>query len=113
MKKNLIIIGMTFFFLVAWTGQANAQEPEKKKEKTEVAPCAKKAEKKSSTECATKEKKADKAQKECDKKKSDITAVAYQCPMKCEGDKTYDKPGKCPKCKMDLKKMEKKKSLKR
>ena len=34
-------------------------------------------------------------------------------PMKCEGDKTYDKPGKCPKCKMDLKKMEKKKSFKR
>jgi len=30
-------------------------------------------------------------------------AVVYQCPMKCEGEKTYDKPGKCPKCKMDLK----------
>lgn len=26
----------------------------------------------------------------------------YQCPMKCEGDKTYDKPGKCPKCGMDV-----------
>jgi len=26
----------------------------------------------------------------------------YQCPMKCEGDKTYDKAGKCPQCKMDL-----------
>jgi Cu2+-exporting ATPase len=26
----------------------------------------------------------------------------YQCPMKCEGDKTYTKPGKCPKCSMDL-----------
>jgi Cu2+-exporting ATPase len=23
--------------------------------------------------------------------------------MKCEGDKTYDKAGKCPKCGMDLK----------
>jgi Cu2+-exporting ATPase len=54
-----------------------------------------------------------KVNKECDKKKADATAVAYQCPMKCEGDKTYDKPGKCPKCKMDLKKMEKKKSFKR
>ncbi len=31
----------------------------------------------------------------------------YQCPMKCEGDKMYDKEGECPKCKMDLKKMEK------
>ncbi|MBY0479559.1 MAG: hypothetical protein K2Q24_18060 [Chitinophagaceae bacterium] len=29
--------------------------------------------------------------------------VAYQCPMKCEGDKTYDKAGKCPKCNMNLK----------
>ena len=27
----------------------------------------------------------------------------YQCPMKCEGEKSYDKPGKCPKCGMDLK----------
>ena len=26
----------------------------------------------------------------------------YQCPMKCEGEKTYDKPVKCPKCGMDL-----------
>lgn len=26
----------------------------------------------------------------------------YKCPMKCEGDKTYSKPGKCPKCGMDL-----------
>lgn len=29
--------------------------------------------------------------------------VAYQCPMKCEGSKTYDKAGKCPKCGMNLK----------
>jgi len=28
--------------------------------------------------------------------------AAYSCPMKCEGEKTYDKPGKCPVCKMDL-----------
>ena len=27
----------------------------------------------------------------------------YACPMKCEGDKTYDKAGKCPSCGMDLK----------
>jgi heavy metal translocating P-type ATPase len=26
----------------------------------------------------------------------------YQCPMKCEGDKTYDEPGKCPVCNMHL-----------
>lgn len=28
----------------------------------------------------------------------------YQCPMKCEGEKTYDKPGSCPVCQMDLQK---------
>ena len=32
--------------------------------------------------------------------------IAYECPMKCEGDKTYDNPGKCPKCEMDLVKVE-------
>lgn len=29
--------------------------------------------------------------------------VVYQCPMKCEGAKTYDKAGKCPECGMNLK----------
>ena len=29
--------------------------------------------------------------------------TVYYCPMMCEGDKTYDKEGKCPECKMDLK----------
>ena len=27
---------------------------------------------------------------------------SYQCPMKCEGSKTYDKAGTCPVCNMDL-----------
>ena len=26
----------------------------------------------------------------------------YYCPMHCEGDKTYDSPGDCPVCGMDL-----------
>jgi len=26
----------------------------------------------------------------------------YQCPMKCEGDKTYKTPGDCPVCNMHL-----------
>src|SRR5690606_20948051 len=26
----------------------------------------------------------------------------YYCPMHCEGEKTYDKPGDCPVCGMDL-----------
>ena len=39
---------------------------------------------------------------------SDKTEVAdkdvYQCPMKCEKEKTYDKEGKCPVCEMKLRK---------
>lgn len=33
---------------------------------------------------------------------------AYECPMECEGEKTYDKPGTCPVCGMDLEGVEKK-----
>lgn len=29
-------------------------------------------------------------------------STRYQCPMKCEGVKTYGQPGTCPICKMDL-----------
>jgi len=28
--------------------------------------------------------------------------TVYQCPMKCEGDKTYNVPGNCPVCNMHL-----------
>ena len=34
--------------------------------------------------------------------KTEEIASVYYCPMKCEGDKTYDKAGECPKCGMDL-----------
>lgn len=34
------------------------------------------------------------------------TQAKYICPMHCEGDKTYDKPGDCPECGMHLKKEE-------
>ena len=61
------------------------------------------------TSC-TSEKKTDKeeVQKEEVQKSEmdqDKMAVAeYQCPMKCEGEKTYaDKDHSCPVCKMDLK----------
>lgn len=37
-----------------------------------------------------------------DSPKSSDEDVAYYCPMECEGDKTYDVPGSCPVCKMDL-----------
>jgi len=36
----------------------------------------------------------------------------YFCPMRCEGDKTYEKPGDCPVCGMHLKKEESKSSSK-
>lgn len=31
-----------------------------------------------------------------------LSVAAYQCPMKCEADKTYDEPGNCPVCNMKL-----------
>ena len=31
----------------------------------------------------------------------------YQCPMKCEGEKTYEEPGNCPVCNMHLAPVEK------
>lgn len=39
-------------------------------------------------------------------KNSKEELAVYQCPMQCEGDKTYDEPGSCPVCKMDLKQVE-------
>lgn len=30
------------------------------------------------------------------------TETLYQCPMKCEGEKTYNAPGRCPVCGMNL-----------
>ncbi len=36
----------------------------------------------------------------------------YQCPMKCENEKTYKTEGSCPICKMDLKKIDNKKTQK-
>jgi len=47
------------------------------------------------------------AKKETENTKTEMTAKAeYACPMKCEGDKTYHEAGQCPKCGMDLKKMD-------
>lgn len=35
----------------------------------------------------------------------DMAAAVYQCPMKCEGEKTYAEEGTCPECKMKLKEL--------
>lgn len=34
--------------------------------------------------------------------KISLAGAVYYCPMHCEGDKLYDKPGNCPVCGMDL-----------
>lgn len=31
-----------------------------------------------------------------------MAVTEYQCPMKCEGNKTYSEIGSCPECGMDL-----------
>lgn len=36
-------------------------------------------------------------------KVKETAKIAFACPMKCEGEKTYTKEGKCPKCNMNLK----------
>jgi len=32
----------------------------------------------------------------------DQQEAKYQCPMNCEGNKTYNQPGECPVCSMQL-----------
>jgi hypothetical protein len=46
-------------------------------------------------------------EKQADNKAEMAMAAKYQCPMDCEKGKTYDSPGKCPVCEMDLKELEK------
>ncbi|MEP2447715.1 MAG: heavy metal translocating P-type ATPase [Balneola sp.] len=41
-------------------------------------------------------------QPEKEKKKEQNGNGVFYCPMHCEGDKTYDEPGDCPVCGMDL-----------
>ncbi len=43
--------------------------------------------------------------KESKPKTSVEVAQKYKCPMDCEKGKTYEKEGKCPVCKMKLKKV--------
>ena len=39
---------------------------------------------------------------EANKSKSSTGTGVFYCPMHCEGEKTYDEPGNCPVCGMDL-----------
>ena len=38
----------------------------------------------------------------CKNTSNNTEAITYQCPMKCEGEKTFTAPGSCSVCKMDL-----------
>ena len=35
-------------------------------------------------------------------KSNDQQEAKYQCPMNCEGNRTYNQPGECPVCNMQL-----------
>jgi hypothetical protein len=35
-------------------------------------------------------------------KSKDQQEAKYKCPMNCEGNKTYNQPGECPVCNMQL-----------
>ena len=37
--------------------------------------------------------------------KEEIAMAEYQCPMKCEQEKSYAENGNCPVCKMELKEL--------
>lgn len=43
--------------------------------------------------------------KQCTHKSASANNDKYYCPMHCEGDKVYDKPGNCPVCGMNLEKV--------
>lgn len=53
------------------------------------------------------EKKEDKTEQNSLEKKEEMAHATYQCPMKCEQEKTYEKEGTCPVCKMKLMKISK------
>ncbi len=42
-----------------------------------------------------------------EKSPAEINTEVYECPMKCNNGQTYDKPGTCPVCGMDLEKVTK------
>ena len=91
MKKITIVVALIFSFGIMFTS-CNETKKEVKEEATEQV---------QEVEKATEEAKAEDAEHN----HSDDMAT-YQCPMKCEGDKTYAEAGTCPTCKMDLKKVD-------
>lgn len=56
-----------------------------------------------SCEESKKEKTGNENKEELHDHSDDLATAEYQCPMKCEDEKTYSEPGNCPECKMALK----------
>jgi uncharacterized protein YxeA len=54
--------------------------------------------------CKSEKKEEKKEHVSVDKDAKEIAHNTYQCPMDCEKGKTYEKEGKCPVCKMKLRK---------
>ena len=88
MKKNILTLAILFVIGFAFTS-CN----ETKKETEEVA-----------TEVT--EESAEKVEDSKEAVSEELAMVTYQCPMKCEDDKTYPEPGTCPKCNMEIKKVD-------
>ncbi len=60
------------------------------------------------TSCKSEKKEVKKEEVTLEKKETAIKEV-YKCPMECEKEKTYEKEGNCPVCKMKLRKKSKEK----
>ena len=105
MKRFTLAFAFLLTLSLAFTSCNDSQKKDAKKVEKEIKKETKKVEKVVKEDA----KKTEEAvSKEADKVKTDLAMNDYQCPMKCEGEKVYHKPGKCPKCNMDLKKVKKK-----
>jgi len=82
MKKLILSIAVVLVVVITVTSCKSDTKKETEEVKTEVKEEVKEVVEENKTE--------------------EIALAIYQCPMKCEGDKTYDKPGQCPTCEMDL-----------
>ncbi len=89
MKKFNFTLAVLVIFGLAITSCNETKKEEVKKEQTEVKA----------------EVKGEKALEKVTESE-EVAMAVYACPMKCEGDKTYSEEGSCPKCNMDLKKVE-------
>jgi len=88
MKKQILLLGVAALFIGGITMLSGCKNTGKKAtpEQEQTAPAQEKMQTPDTAVVDT----------------TQTAEVHYQCSMKCEGDKTYDKPGKCPKCGMEM-----------